>query len=534
MIRENIQGNQDTYVKIPRPSDLKLRPIVAGPSSSTQRLSNLLDLILKPLCQKVPSFIRDDLDFLKYIPEKVQENTLLVSFDVISLYMNIPHDLGLEAVQFWIEKFPTETCERFSKEFILKALQIVLENNHFQFDDQNYLQIRGTAMGTKVAPTYATLVMGYLEEKLQNKLPEIFDEEFAQYIHRNWKRFLDDIFIFWNKSADDLQKFNTEINQLHQSIQFTMEVSDKELPFLDLLIIKNRTDIITDLYCKGTDSHQYLDFRSCHPAHTKRNIPYNLARRICTIVTNNSLRSKRLEELREYLQRQHYPENLINDGITQAQNIPISTLRNSRNRDSSVNNDIPFVITHNPRNHNILETARRFFPILEQSQNLRNLINQSQIKNSRRQAPNLKRILTRARFTSENSKSVKKCGDSRCGTCSYLEEGGEKILKCGKKLTPNYSMTCKSENVIYCMTCPTCHENYIGQTGKLNARVRVHKQQIRDPSIRNTPCSEHFANCGNGNFKIFPFYKMHNDCEISRIAKEDHFIKLFNPKLNRK
>jgi hypothetical protein len=61
-------------------------------------------------------------------------------------------------------------------------------------------------MGTKVAPTYATLVMRYLEEKLRNKLPGIFDDEFAQYIHHNWKRFLDDIFIFWNKSADDLQK----------------------------------------------------------------------------------------------------------------------------------------------------------------------------------------------------------------------------------------------------------------------------------------------------------------------------------------
>jgi hypothetical protein len=158
-------GKNDTYVKLPRPSDLKLRPIVAGPSSSTQGLSNLLDLILIPLCKTVPSFIRDDLDFLKYIPEKVQENKLLVSFDITSLYTNIPHDLGLEAVQFWIEKFPTEIWEIFSKEFILKALQIVLKNNHFQFDDQHYLQIRGTAMGTKVASTYAMLVMGYLEHR---------------------------------------------------------------------------------------------------------------------------------------------------------------------------------------------------------------------------------------------------------------------------------------------------------------------------------------------------------------------------------
>jgi hypothetical protein len=78
--------------------------------------------------------------FLNTFRKKVKENTLLVSFDVTSLYTNIPHDLGLEAVQFWTEKFPTEICERFSKDFILKALQIVLENNHFQFDDQYYLQ----------------------------------------------------------------------------------------------------------------------------------------------------------------------------------------------------------------------------------------------------------------------------------------------------------------------------------------------------------------------------------------------------------
>ena len=30
-------------------------------------------------------------------------------------------------------------------------------------------------MGTKVAPTYANLVMGFFEEKLYNELPGIFD-----------------------------------------------------------------------------------------------------------------------------------------------------------------------------------------------------------------------------------------------------------------------------------------------------------------------------------------------------------------------
>ena len=83
------------------------------------------------------------------------------------------------------------------------------------------------------------------------------------------------------------------------------------------------------------------------------------------------------------------------------------------------------------------------------------------------------------------------------------------------------------------MTCTSCVEDYIGQTGnKLADRVRVHKQQIRDPSVRNTPCSEHFDSCANGNFLIFPFYKITEDNEQLRRAKEDFFVKLFQPKLN--
>lgn len=167
-------------------------------------------------------------------------------------------------------------------------------------------------MGTKVAPTYATLVMGYLENTLFERTSEVFDAELSTYIGSNWKRYLDDCFIFWTKGEDDLEKFHSLLNTLNESIQFTMEKSDKELPFLDLRIIKNGSCITTDLYCKPTDTHQYLDFRSCHPSHTKRNIPFNLARRICTIITDKTLRSKRLEELKIFLQRHRYPKNLIN------------------------------------------------------------------------------------------------------------------------------------------------------------------------------------------------------------------------------
>ena len=81
------------YIEILRHDDLTFRPIVGGPNNVTQRLSNFIDIILKPLCQEVPSFIRDDLDFLTHLPEIAPVNSELITFDVVSLYTNIPHDL---------------------------------------------------------------------------------------------------------------------------------------------------------------------------------------------------------------------------------------------------------------------------------------------------------------------------------------------------------------------------------------------------------------------------------------------------------
>ena len=72
------------YLELLEPEDLTFRPIVAGPACETHRLSNLIDILLKPFIEKV-SYVRDDIDFLKHIPESVPQNTLLVTFDVASL-----------------------------------------------------------------------------------------------------------------------------------------------------------------------------------------------------------------------------------------------------------------------------------------------------------------------------------------------------------------------------------------------------------------------------------------------------------------
>lgn len=535
-IQSAVKEQNSEYVILNAPTDLKLRPIIAGPSCPTNRLSNLIDIILKPLCTCVPSFIRDDIHFLSKLPERSQTDCTLVTFDVSSLYTNIPHDLGISAIKYWVEKHRDKIDERFTLDFILDSVKFILENNTFYFNGTNYIQIKGTAMGTKFAPTYATLVMGYLEQKLYQNIEEKYGIDIARYIETSWFRFLDDCFIIWTESADLLEEFTTILNNLHPSIKFTRETNKEKIPFLDILVKVTNGTISTNIYYKETDTHQYLNFKSCHPTHTKRNIPFCLARKICTVVSNIVDRDEKLAELSQFLMKQRYPRTLIENALERAKSIPIAELRATH--DVEVQNDkIPFVVTHNPCNTNIFEVAQINLPIISQNTKLKELINKEKLLSSKRQPPNLKRLLTRAKFDRNHPKptfSVSKCNDSRCGTCAYIHTGTELLTKDGTRIFPNENMNCKSGNLIYCIQCSNCSEIYIGQTGNiLTQRMTIHRQQIREPRYRKIPLSKHLDECGCGVFKIFPFYKLHSSDSTLRDIKENNFIKKFKPFLNR-
>ena len=88
------------------------------------------------------------------------------------------------------------------------------------------------------------------------------------------------------------------------------------------------------------------------------------------------------------------------------------------------------------------------------------------------------------------------------------------------------------------MTCNGCGEHYIGQTGdQLNSRMRVHRQQINDPSTRMLPVSDHLDSCNKDTsklqFTVVPLLKIKSDDKNKRIAAENWMIDLFSPKLNK-
>ena len=90
-------------------------------------------------------------------------------------------------------------------------------------------------------------------------------------------------------------------------------------------------------------------------------------------------------------------------------------------------------------------------------------------------------------------------------------------------------MPCDSSNLLYIVICSTCGEEYTCETGvgkiKLRDRVRVYRQNIRQPEYQKLKVEEDLRTCGEGTFKIFPLILMQSSEINLRGSYERNFMK---------
>lgn len=305
------------------------RPIISGCSGPTDNLSRYLTTVLNPIAQAQPSYLRDTKHFLQLLEDlpPLPTEAILVTADVSSLYTNIPQDEGVQAVMDALQKHrdlvPRGTP---SSGIIGRFLQLILEHNYFDFLDSHYLQIQGTAMGTKMACPYANIFMAMIETKLTSTITNHL---------ALWKRFIDDIFFIWLGSQESLQDFMRTANTLHPTIKFTFESSDSQVHFLDTTVYLDESRRIrTTLYRKPTDKNLLLHYDSHHPLHVKRGIIYAQALRYKRIISDPAHLVEELRFLKRVFLARKYPMRLIQTQFNKAKLIPRKTLLTDRPRPS--------------------------------------------------------------------------------------------------------------------------------------------------------------------------------------------------------
>ena len=348
-LNEIISENPMEYLSINEDLDIEGRPIVAGSAYNTHGISILIHKIMESSLKHISHILQDTFDFVERAEKKLKIGTVLGVADIKSLYTNISHELGLKALEYWIEKLKDqlEYLQRFSKNFILEGMSIILKYNYFYINNNFIHQIKGTAMGTHAAVVYANLTCGYLEAQLFMKLPEIYSMEIVEFFLRNYFRFLDDGKCKWKESIDVTLLWEL-MNSLDPDIKFIFEKLSTLVNFLDVSYSIKDDYLIFDIYHKPTHSFSYLHYRSCHPRHTKNNTALSLGQRIIRIVSDN--KETYLNKLKSCLIQRGHPEEVLNFTMSKLFSPTV------KNQDESID-IVTFIHTYNPNvkfNKNII------------------------------------------------------------------------------------------------------------------------------------------------------------------------------------
>jgi hypothetical protein len=559
------------------------RPILSANGCPTEKISQLVDHFLNPASITHKSYVKDTTHFLQTL-EKVgtlPKGCILTTFDVTSLYTNIPHEEGVQAAKRALNKSRPGNVKP-SNDSLINLLEFVLSKNNFHFNEKNYLQICGCAMGSKCSPSFANIYVSN------------FELQFVYTYHLQplvWVKFLDDIFCIWQHGLEELNEFYKHINSANPNLKFTMESSENKISFLDTMVKIEQQCIQTDLYCKPTDSHNYLRFNSAHPKSCKESIPYSQflrVRRICSEIKDFD---KNITMLCGHFLKRGYPLSLLEEAAIKARRLERQVLLHPLPKPEKTQPNI-LVTTYHPHDSCLTTIVKENWDILGKSTkttflhenkpliayrrppNLRDLLVFANVKNKspakkidfpamsgqtptfqtkirdyfkpstlditqNLRIPQKPKIQTSKSQTSLPKHAKKICKNYRCKYCPYLDTS-DKIAShiTGEKFTCKSNVSCLSSNVVYGITCKICGQQYVGQTKCcLYMRLREHLYSINnaiklrqnpsrklDVQINPQPVGIHFSKPGHNGIKdlkiqILEFIKLHPESNKAEIIR---------------
>ncbi len=312
-------------LKIHKP-EKPLRPIVSSRGSPTYNLAKHLTKLLHPLVGKTPHHVPNSAGFIDIIKGiELQTSDVLVSFDVKSLFTNVPTDKACQITKSVLEQDKTLTNRTsLTPDQIHDLLLTCVKSTYFQWREVFYRQALGTPMGSPISQVLANIFMGDFEQKALGT---------ARLKPKLWLRYVDDTFIIWSHGLEKLDDFLSHLNRQHPNIQFTMETETSDsLPFLDVLISKRADGSLAhSVYRKPTHTDRYLNARSFHPPSVKASVNRTLLR-MAHIICDDEHLPKELEHLNTVLKENGYRPNKRefipkhNSQSSNSEDMPISVL----------------------------------------------------------------------------------------------------------------------------------------------------------------------------------------------------------------
>ena len=480
----------------------------------------------KDSVKRLDSYIEDTPDLLRSFEEINKAGNLPAgakpySIDIKSFYTNILLKEGLEAFKENLEK---RNDKSIPSDYLIKLLNLVMKCNIFKFNEEFWIQLIGTSMGTRVAPTYANIFMGRLESEMLRNCPA----QLRQFIH-TWKRFIDDILLIWTGSEEEFHQFFQFLNSFHPTMKFDEPQHNNEgnyCEFLDLKISIQDGKISTDLFRKQTSKPTALLPSSAHPGHIIHNIVYSMAFRLLRICSSEEFFEHRLSELKtDFLLPRKYNSKVVDAQFNRVRILPGVNYQERREgalKKKEKNNNIQqkriiAPMDFNPVLPNISQVFRKHYKsMIFKKPELINTFSDPPMP-ALRQPPSLRKLLCKStlspvtrgdqfqRKSHRTAPGWKKCGKGSTTCCPYALPNKTIVtgLVTGFKHQIKDAVNCETKNCIYYLICrkSNCKEypkcEYIGLTTRpFRLRLAEHKQNVKS-KVLETPSGHHFNQSGH-------------------------------------
>ena len=244
--------------KVHKPN-VPLRPILSAYNTSNFNLAKYLVPKLAHLTTNTFT-VKNSYTFANEIVTNDNTNNIMCSFDVESLFTNIPLDEVIEICLKQLFPDPSTKFHNFSKNQFKYLLELSVKNTYFIFNGELYEQIDGVAMGSPLGPTLANIFLCYYESKWLQDCPHNYKPTY-------YRRYVDDTFLLFH-NASQIPQFLDYMNQQHPNIRFTSETeNNSQISFLDITIVKGQNSFDTSVYRKkiftglGTNFLSYMPMK---------------------------------------------------------------------------------------------------------------------------------------------------------------------------------------------------------------------------------------------------------------------------------
>lgn len=231
------------------------RPIVSSLGSATYFASVYLDKRLQPVLRHLKTVCTSSQSLILQMHDfTAPKHSIILCADVAALYPNIPINLGIQTVYDILKDLAL--LEPSELEFVIQLLEYVLKNNYCNFDGINYLQLKGTAMGTPTAVSYSNIFLYGVENSILAKIKPSF-----------YTRYIDDIFAIFD-NTEDAQQFVAEFDSFCPTIKLDAVTYGRKGIMLDLdftLVKSLHSAFVTHkIYQKERNIYQYIPTVSEH------------------------------------------------------------------------------------------------------------------------------------------------------------------------------------------------------------------------------------------------------------------------------